>query len=269
MTERVTLEIRDHVAIVTLNRPEKMNAVDIAMFDALIDTAEKIAAESSLRAVVLHGAGGNFCAGIDTSVFRNMAGEDSVSGLGRMRPRANSPANYFQSAAYVWAALPVPVIAALQGNVFGAGLQIAAGADIRYAHPAASLSIMEIKWGLIPDMAISACLRNIVPLDRLRELAYSGRILNGNEALQAGLVTAVRLDPFAAAVELAGEIAEKSPEAIRSIKTLTSEGWSRSVADSLKLEAELQLRLMGSANQQEAVAANVAKRKPRFRDAEA
>ncbi|MEQ9562942.1 MAG: crotonase/enoyl-CoA hydratase family protein, partial [Woeseiaceae bacterium] len=235
MTERVTLEIRDHVALVTLNRPEKMNAVDIAMFDALIDTAEKIAADLSLRAVVLAGAGGNFCAGIDTSVFRNMQGEGAISGHGRMQPRANSPANYFQSAAYVWAALPIPVIAALQGNVFGAGLQIAAGADIRYAHPAASLSIMEIKWGLIPDMAISVCLRNIVPLDRLRELAYSGRILNGNEAMQAGLVTAVKPDPLASAIEFAGAVAQKSPDAIRSVKTLTNEGWSRPVAESLKL----------------------------------
>lgn len=263
MEERVTLEVQDHVAVVTLNRPEKKNAVDIAMFDALIATAESIAADTAIRAVVLRGAGGNFSAGIDTSVFQDAA----ISGQGRMQPRNDSPANYFQSAGFAWLSLPVPVIAALEGYVFGAGLQIAAGADIRYAHPETRLSIMEIKWGLVPDMAISACLRNIMPLDRIREMAYSGRIIDGNEAKDAGLVTAVKSDPYASAVELAREIAGKSPDAIRSIKTLTRDGWQQSVADSLRLEADLQSALMGSANQLEAISANIEKRKPRFRDA--
>jgi enoyl-CoA hydratase/carnithine racemase len=263
MGERVTLDIQDHVAVVTLTRPEKNNAVDIAMFDALIASAASIAADTRVRVVVLHGAGGNFSAGIDTSVFQ----DNAVAGQGRMQPRDDSPANYFQSAAYIWWSLPVPVIAALQGYVFGAGLQIAAGADIRYAHAESRMSIMEIKWGLVPDMAISAGLRNVMPLDRVRELAYSGKIINGEEALQAGLVTAVKADPFASAIELAHEIAGKSPEAIRSIKKLTRDGWQQPVAESLRLEAELQSGLMGSANQREAIAANIEKRKPRFRDA--
>lgn len=262
MGERVTLDVQDHVAVVTLNRPEKKNAVDIEMFDALIACAESIGANARVRAVVLHGAGGNFCAGIDTSVFQ----DNAVAGEGRMQPRDNSPANFFQGAAYAWWSLPVPVVAALEGYVFGAGLQIAAAADIRYAHPDTRLSIMEIKWGLVPDMSISAVLRNVMPLDRVRELAYSGRIINGDEALQAGLVTAVKPDPCASSIELAGEIAGRSPDAIRSIKTLTRDGWQRPIAEALRLEAELQSALMGSANQREAIAANMEKREPRFRD---
>jgi enoyl-CoA hydratase/carnithine racemase len=264
MQERVVLEIQGHVAIVTLNRPDKKNAVDIAMFEALAGTAASIAANSSLRAVVLRGAGGNFSAGIDIAAFQ----DGDVAGKGRMLPLDGTPANFFQNAAYVWASLPIPVIAALEGYVFGAGLQIAAGADIRYATAETRLSVMEIKWGLIPDMALSATLRHVMPLDRVRGLAYSGKIVGGDEALQLGLVTALKVDPFSSAVEFANDVSGRSPDAIRSLKSLTSAGWSLPAADALRMEADLQTRLMGSANQQEAVAANFARRKPQFRDAD-
>ncbi|MDH4047040.1 MAG: crotonase/enoyl-CoA hydratase family protein [Gammaproteobacteria bacterium] len=269
MSERVLLTVKEHVAVVTLNRPEKKNAVDIETFEALIRAGETVAADRSVRAVVLHGAGGNFCAGIDISVFQGKDGgkEQNVAGGGRMKARDGSPANFFQSAAYVWHALPVPVIAAIEGYAFGAGLQIASGADIRYAEPAAKLSIMEIKWGIIPDMAMSVTLRNVMPLDRIRELAYSGRIISGQEALHAGLVTALHENPLDAACALAAEIAAKSPDAIRAIKELTSAGWAQPTADALRTEATLQLGLMGSPNQREAIAANMGDRKPVFRDA--
>jgi enoyl-CoA hydratase/carnithine racemase len=272
MSERVLLSVTDHIASVTLNRPDKKNAVDVEMFEALIRAGEAIAADSSVRAVVLHGAGGNFCAGIDTSVFQGPKNgprsndDQGIAGAKRMQPRQGSPANFFQSAAYVWHALPVPVIAAIEGYAFGAGLQIAAGADIRYASGTAKLSVMEIKWGLVPDMAISVTLRNVMPIDRLRELAYSGKIIDGTEAQQLGLVTAVKTRPFEAACELAASIAAKSPHAIRAIKQLTSVAWSQSSADALGLEARLQTGLMGSPNQREAVAANLGSRHPVFRD---
>lgn len=265
MSERVKLAINDYVAVVTLNRPEKRNAVDIAMFQALTDAGRTIADDRSVRAVVLHGAGGNFCAGIDISTFQ-MPGA-GVSGDGRMQPLPGSPANFYQNAAYTWHALAVPVIAAIEGYAFGAGLQIAAGADIRYAQATARLSVMEIKWGLVPDMALSVTLRHVMPLDRIRELAYSGRVVSGEEAMDLGLVTAVKEDPVGSAVELAGEIAGKSPDAIRAIKELTRSAWSQETAAALATEARLQGQVLQAPNQQEAVKANIGGRKPNFRDA--
>jgi enoyl-CoA hydratase/carnithine racemase len=266
MSERVSLSINDHVAIVTLNRPEQKNAADGAMFEALTRAGESIRANSAVRAVVLHGAGGNFCAGIDIAAFQ---GSDAgIASAERMRPQGQSPANFYQGAAYVWKELSVPVIAAIEGYCFGAGLQIAAGADIRYGRADARLSIMEIKWGLVPDMAISVTLRDVMPVDRVRELAYSGRIVSGSEALQLGLVTAISERPFEAALALATEIAAKSPDAIRAIKRLTVKAWSQPPAEALKTEAQLQMALLGSPNQQEAVKANLGGRKAEYRDAD-
>ncbi|MCI0518091.1 MAG: crotonase/enoyl-CoA hydratase family protein [Woeseiaceae bacterium] len=266
MSERVSIAVNDHVAVVTLNRPEKKNAVDAAMFEALTNAGENLRANAAVRAVVLHGAGGNFCAGIDTAVFQ--VGDAGTASAERMRPQGQSPANFYQGAACVWQTLEVPVIAAIEGYCFGAGLQIAAGADIRHAQAEARLSIMEVKWGLVPDMGISVTLRDVMPVDRVRELAYSGRIVSGREALQLGLVTAVSENPFESALALAYEIAAKSPDAIRAIKVLTGKAWSQPLAEALQTEARLQLALIGSPNQQEAVKANVGGRKPEYRDAD-
>lgn len=261
MSERVKIDIENHVAEVTLNRAEKHNAVDLAMFEALIEAGETLAEHASLRAVVIHGAGGNFCAGIDISVFRT--GMDAF-GKQAFRPREGSPANFFQSAAYVWRSMPVPVIAAINGVAFGAGLQIALGADIRYAARSAKFSIMEIKWGIIPDMAITATLRDVMPVDRIRELAYSGRIIGGKEAERIGLVTSVHADPLGAARGLAKEIAGKSPDAVRAIKTLINTAWHDVPDQALQREAELQIKVMATANRTEAVAANLENRLPVF-----
>lgn len=266
MNERVSIAVNDHVAVVTLNRPEKKNAVDAAMFEALTNAGENLRANAAVRAVVLHGAGGNFCAGIDTAVFQ--VADAGIASAERMRPQGQSPANFYQGAAYVWQTLEVPVIAAIEGYCFGAGLQIAAGADIRHAQAEARLSIMEVKWGLVPDMGISVTLRDVMPVDRVRELAYSARIVSGREALQLGLVTAVSENPFESALTLANAIAAKSPDAIRAIKVLTGKAWSQPPAEALQTEARLQLALIGSPNQQEAVKANVGGRKPEYRDAD-
>ena len=265
MGDRVTVEIENHIAEVTLNRPEKHNAVDLAMFEALIDAGETLAQNKDVRAVVMQGAGDNFCAGIDLSVFQ----DGGLDGLDKnaFEPRDGSPANFFQSAAYVWRALPVPVIAAIKGVAFGAGLQIALGADIRFATPGAELSIMEIKWGIIPDMAITATLRDVMPADRVKVLAYSGRIIAGSEAEVIGLVTTVYDDPLAAARGLATEIVGKSPDAIRAIKTLLNNSWHDSIERALRREAELQISVMGKPNQTEAVMANLEKRAPNFQPA--
>lgn len=264
MSDRVRIDIENHVATVMLNRADKHNAVDTAMFEALAAAGDSIRSDSSVRAVVLHGAGKNFCSGIDVSVF----GGDGIGAVGDnlMDPREHSPANIFQSAAWVWQEVQVPVIAALQGVVFGAGLQIALGADIRYAAPDVRMSIMEIKWGIIPDMAISCTARHLLRGDKLKELAFTGRILNGSDALEAGLVTSLDEDPLQAAQSLAGEIAGRSPDAIRAIKKLVDECWQTDAAASMRWEADLQTSVMGGANQMEAVTANLEKRAPDFRD---
>jgi len=263
MNDIVKVTIDGPVAQVTLNRPDKANALNLEMFDALGDTALQLADKTSLRAVVLHGAGTNFCGGIDVDMFR---GGDAILDAKSMLPVEPSPANRFQRAAYAWRELPVPVICAISGVAYGGGLQVALGADLRYATPDARLSIMEIKWGLIPDMGISTTLRNILPVDRVKELAWSGRAVGGEEALRLGLVTALYVDPLEAALQTAAQICGKSPDAIRAMKSLFNAAWQLSEADALALEAKLQSGVIGQPNQLEAVMANVERRAPEFRD---
>lgn len=263
MSDTVELSIEGHVAHVTLNRSDKHNAINLEMFEALGAVGEQLMSQRSVRAVVLRGAGDNFCAGIDTSIFQQSG---SVIDAQTMAPGESSPANVFQRAAYVWREIPMPVICAITGVAYGAGLQIALGADLRYARPDARMAIMEIKWGLIPDMAISTTLRDILAIDRVKELAWSGRIINGEEALQLGLVTALHDDPQAAATQTALAISAKSPDAIQAMKRLFNSAWHKSEAEALALEAELQLSVIGQENQLEAVMANLQNREPDFSD---
>ncbi len=263
MGSTVAVEIDAHIANVTLNRPAKKNAVSLEMFAELGEIGNRIAADSAIRAVILSGAGDCFCAGIDTAIF---AGNGQGIDAAAMAPQTPSPANLFQRAAYVWREVPVPVICAIRGVAYGAGLQIALGADIRYAAPDARFSIMEAKWGLIPDMAISVTARAVVPLDRLKELAYTARTVAAAAALDLGLITAVHDDPLAAARKTAHEIASRSPSAVRSMKQLFGAGWLATEAESLALEARLQAALLGAEHQRESVLANIEKRAPIFSD---
>jgi enoyl-CoA hydratase/carnithine racemase len=248
------------VADVRLNRPAKINALDPHMFEALARAGDRIRADSSVRAVVLSGEGKGFCAGLDFKSFLSAGGSDLFSRA------SDSPANHAQRAAWVWQEVPVPVIAAIHGVAFGGGLQIALGADIRYAAPDAELSVMEIKWGLVPDMSGTQTLRRLVGLDVAKELTFTGRIVSGREAEAIGLVTRSYDDARARALEVARDIAAKSPDAIRASKRLLNASGLISVEEGLALEAELQRGLLGSANQIEAVTANFEKRPPRFKD---
>jgi enoyl-CoA hydratase/carnithine racemase len=267
MTERVQVTIEDGVADVRLNRPEKLNALDRTMFEALVAAGQRLSADRGVRAVVLSGEGRAFCAGLDFASFMAMAGEGRDPGASLLDRRAgDSPANVAQHAAWVWTEVPVPVIAALHGAVFGGGLQIALGADLRLAAPDAQLSVMEIKWGLVPDMSGTQTLRHLVRLDVAKELTFTGRIVDGREAAALGLVTRVVEEPHAAALALAREIAAKSPDAIRAGKRLLGQAPLLGVGEGLALEAHLQRGLLGSANQVEAVSANLQKRPPRFSD---
>ncbi|WAC55536.1 crotonase/enoyl-CoA hydratase family protein [Gordonia sp. SL306] len=260
---RVRVDVSDDgVATVTLDRGEKHNALDPAMFDAILETTETLAVDRRVRAVVLHGAGKSFCSGLDISALGQGGG--SVSLLTR---EAGHLANHAQRVSTDWARVHAPVIAAITGNCFGGGLQIALGADIRYATPDARLSIMEVKWGLVPDMGITQTLPRLVAADVAKELTFTGRIISGTEAGTLGLVTRVVDDPLAAALELAHEIARKSPHAVRAAKRLYDETWSGAdTATALMLESELQVGLMGSANQLEAVAAGMERRDAHYAD---
>jgi enoyl-CoA hydratase/carnithine racemase len=260
MTERVTIKIDDGVADVRLNRPEKRNALDAPMFAALIDAGKRLAVDNSVRAVVLSGEGLGFCAGLDFKSFLGGSGGDLLA------REPGSLANRAQRAAFVWQEVPIPVIAAIHGVAFGGGLQIALGADIRLATADAQLSVMEIRWGLVPDMSGTQTLRHLVRLDVAKELTFTGRIVSGTEAAQLGLVTRVVDSPREAALLAAREIAGRSPHAIRSAKQLLNAADLLSLEEGLALEEKLQRGLLGSANQLEAVMANMEKRDPAFRD---
>jgi enoyl-CoA hydratase/carnithine racemase len=256
----VRVEIADHVAVVTLTRPDKHNALDLAMFHGIIDAAGRLAEEPGVRAVVLHGDGPSFCSGLDVMSIMGQG----VQGM--LDPLHEEVPNWFQRTSYDWIRVPVPVIAAVHGNCLGGGLQIALAADVRIAAPDTRLSVMEIKWGLIPDMAITRTLPRLVGIDVAKELTYTGRVFSGTDARELGVVTHVKDDPVTAARELAAEIATRSPDAVRGAKRLFDSSWTGSTQETLALEAELQLGLIGSPNQLAAVAAGLTKESPEFVD---
>jgi enoyl-CoA hydratase/carnithine racemase len=265
--QRVAVDRDDGVADVRLDRPDKLNALDAAMFQALAETGSGLASEASLRAVVLSGAGRGFCAGLDVGSL-GAFGKGADGGPKLLERPDGRIATHAQLAAHVWSELPVPVIAAVHGVCFGGGLQIALAADIRLVTPDARLSVMEIKWGLIPDMTGSQTLRRLVRLDVAKELTFTGRIVSGSEAVELGLATRVSNNPLADALETARDIANRSPDAIRAGKHLLDASALVDLETGLRLEAELQARLIGSANQIETVKANLEKRAPNFSDPE-
>ncbi len=262
MNDRVRVELSDGVADVRLSRPDKHNGLDQKMFEAIIATGRELAEDRSLRAVVLHGEGRSFCAGLDFASFVS-SGMDFEAVLARTE---GSPANFAQQAAWVWAELPVPVIAALHGYVYGGGLQMALAADIRYVTADASLSVREINWGLVPDMTGTQTLRHLVRMDVAKELTFTGRTVSGEEAVALGLATRVEADPHATAHEMARQIAQRSPDAIRAGKRLFAGAFTGSTEDGLLLEEEVQRTVLGKPNQVEAVMAGMSKRAPKFRD---
>jgi enoyl-CoA hydratase/carnithine racemase len=262
--DRVRVQIgANGVATVTMVRADKHNALDQAMFEGLMQAAEQLAANAAVRAVVLHGEGKSFCSGLDIASFMTGQGGTDVL-LVRDDDRL---ANFAQRVAYDWSLVPAPVIAAIHGNCFGGGLQIALGADIRIAAPDAKLCIMEVNWGLVPDMGITQTLPRLVPIDVAKELTFSGRIVSGSEGSALGLVTRTADDPLAEALALADEIAQKSPDAVRAAKRLYDETWTgNDGAAALVLETDLQVGLIGKANQIAAVTAGMSGAPPVFVD---
>jgi enoyl-CoA hydratase/carnithine racemase len=264
MTDIVALEVNDHIGFVTLNRPDKYNALSIEMIEKIIETGQKVMNDRSIRVVVMSGKGKGFCAGLDMENFQKMAGgADKIPLFDRYH---DTPANTAQQAAWIWKQVPVPVIAALHGVAYGGGLQLALGADIRLAGPDVRMSVLEIKWGLIPDMSITQTLCDLVRLDVAKELTFTGRVVEAKEAAGLGLVTRVVDDPLAEATEMARLIASKSPDAISRDKRLLESTWRAGPAKGLIIEETLQREIIATPNQIEAIMAVFENRDPKFSD---
>jgi enoyl-CoA hydratase/carnithine racemase len=257
MNDTISYELENGVAKVTLNRPDKMNALNLDLFNALIEAGEAIKADKSVRVVVLSGAGKAFCAGLDMELM--MAG-----GAADLTERTHGVCNLFQQAAWVWHEVPVPVIAAVHGTCLGGGLQLMTGADMRYIHPQTKLSIMEMKWGIVPDMAGTQLWSAYVREDIIRELTYTARTFSGVEASEYGFATRLCDDPLVEAMATAEQIANKNPEAIRAAKRLINNQRQPDVVAGILAESVEQAALMGKPNQIEAVTANFEKRAPKF-----
>ncbi len=273
MNDRVTVTTTDGVADVRLNRADKRNALDPAMFAALIETSASLATDAALRAVVVSGEGESFCAGLDFASFQAMAGDDGGIGaddgaeqvdaglIGRVDGRITHGA---QQSVWGWRELGVPVIMAVHGHALGGGLQLALGGDLRIVHPDAQMSVLEIRWGLIPDMCATVLLPPLVGPDKAKELYWTGAMVNGREAVEMGLATRLSDDPRASALALAHDIAARSPEAIRRGKSLIDEVDGLSVAEAFASERAHMGALIGSPHQVEAVSAYFEKRAPVF-----
>lgn len=260
MTERVVMTVTDGVADVRFNRADKLNALDRDQFEAIVETIATIEARSDIRCVVLSGEGRAFCVGLD------LASLSDGSAIGDLMPRTHGDTNLFQQAALGWRRLPIPVIAAVRGFAFGGGCQIMLGADVRIAAPDAEVSVMEMRWGLVPDVAGMALMRGLVRDDHLRDIVLTGRRIAAAEARELGLVTQVEDDPLAAALAMARTIAASSPDAVRAAKRLFNLPWETPTADVLLAESREQQTLLRSANHEEAVRAGLEKRAPLFRD---
>ena len=272
--DRVTVTIRDGIADVRLDRADKRNALDPAMFDAIAKAGHDLVTNREIRAVVLSGNGNSFCAGLDFGSFQSMADSGkngdgskgntiSSENAGAMQPGAIT--HLAQQICWVWQEVPVPVVAALQGHALGGGMQLALGADIRVAHGETQFAMREVHWGLIPDMTGTLMLSRLVRDDVAKDLVFSARIISGVEAHALGVVTRLSDTPFETAMQIANEIADRSPDAVRGAKALINRLSNAGAADHFAEERRIIYSLIGKPNQVEAVMSNFEKRPAKFR----
>jgi enoyl-CoA hydratase/carnithine racemase len=248
MSDRVLVSVDNDIARVQLNRPAKRNALDAAMFDAIVDAQKKLRRIRGLRAVILSGRGEDFCSGLD---IKSMLGNRRAAARLMWKWLPWRP-NRAQRVSVGWGGLPVPVIAAIHGRCWGGGLQIVLGADFRILHPRASLSVMEGKWGLIPDMGGTLAMRDLMPRDQAMKLAMTAELIDAGQALELGLATAVCEEAGEAADHLAAQFLDRSPAAIAAVKKLYRKSW-RHRGLVLARESAYQVRIMAGANQRIAV----------------
>ncbi|MCJ0905287.1 crotonase/enoyl-CoA hydratase family protein [Rhodococcus sp. ARC_M6] len=260
MSDRVRVEIVESVAYVSLDRPEKLNGLDLDTLEELVDAARRIKADRSIRGVILQGSGKAFSAGLDFA----SAGKQPKRMAKAFAKLPGQKTNLFQRACWVWRELPVPVIAVVHGHCFGGGLQLALAADFRFSTPDCTFSVMEAKWGLIPDMTGTVTLRELAAMDVVKRLAMTAEIFDGKQAFEWGLVTGVDEDPLAQARELLAQIMTRSPDAVAATKTLLHKSWNKAPRGAFWVESRVQLALMRGKNYQIARAANSAKKLPEF-----
>ncbi|WP_299210524.1 crotonase/enoyl-CoA hydratase family protein [uncultured Tateyamaria sp.] len=263
MSDRVSVTYENHIAHVRLTRADKMNAVDQAMIDGIIAAGNEVAA-SNARVCVISGEGKGFCAGIDIGGLGAMIGKDPVD-LMMPRTHGDGTTNQWQEVSMVWTRVPVPVIAAVHGVCFGAGMQLALGADIRIAAPDARFAVMEMKWGIVPDMGGMVLMPRLLRSDVMRKLTYTAEPISAEQAEAWGLVTELADDPLAAAMALAEALTLKSPAALRAAKALIGYAETHAPDDILLEESRAQAGLMGTPEQMEVVAAQMQKRPPVFK----
>ncbi len=255
MTDRVNLEIENDVAYVTLNRPDKYNGIDMDMFHELTRVAQQLKKDCSVRAVILQGAGKVFCSGLDVkSVSANPINFARLL----MKP-GRKISNLAQDVGYLWREVPAPVIAVTHGVCYGGGLQIALGADFRYSTPDCEFSIMEAKWGLIPDMSLTTTLSELMPIDKAKELTMTARVIEAPEAHALGMVTHVTETPLEDALAFVDELKQKSPDAVAASKLLFNRAWRADDKTALDWESRLQRKILARTNQRVAVARNTGK----------
>lgn len=269
MSDRVTITIDAGIADVKMNRPDKRNALDPAMFTALAEAGERLKTEPGVRVVVLSGEGKSFCAGLDMASMQAIAGNgDSEDGSsGNAGDMAEGRITHLaQQVCWVWQEIPVPVIAAVHGHALGGGIQIALGADIRIVHPDTKMSVREIYWGLVPDMTGTFQLGKLVRPDIAKELTFTARVFPGSEAFDLGLATRLSDDPHADAMTMAREIAGVSPGAVRGAKELINNMAAEGAAEQFAAERRLIRAQIGTQNQVEAVTASFENRAPAFTD---
>jgi enoyl-CoA hydratase/carnithine racemase len=265
MTEpRVLVDIDGPIAHVTLNRPDKLNGIDLETIDELIAAAESLRHDRAVRAVVLRGDGRSFCAGLD---FGAVFGAGTVQGKVRIArsffagPRL---VNRFQRVTQIWRELPVPVVAVVQGHCYGAGLQLAAGADFRFTTPDAAWSVLEAKWGLVPDMAGTVPFSELMSADDVMRLAMTGETVSGTRAVELGLATEASDDPLAAALALIDQILQRSPDAVAATKRLVYATRRGSERRAYRLERTLQSAMFRARNTAVARKAGLARQQPEF-----
>jgi enoyl-CoA hydratase/carnithine racemase len=269
--DRVKVSIEGGIADVRLDRADKRNALDPAMFDAIARAGKDLVSNKEIRAVVLSGSGASFCAGLDFASFQSMANggssnsdskSNSGENAGAMQPGAIT--HLAQQICWVWQEVPVPVIAAIQGHALGGGMQLALGADIRIAHPDTQFAMREVHWGLIPDMTGTLMLSRLVRDDVAKDLVFSARVISGTEAHQLGVVTRLTDSPLEVAMQIASEIAQRSPDAVRGAKALINRLSNAGAAEHFAEERKIIYSLIGKPNQVEAVMSNFEKRPASF-----
>lgn len=263
MTNRITIDKQGPVAHVRLNRPDKLNGLDLPMMRELVAAAKEIKRDHALRAVILSGEGEAFCAGLD---FASVGKQPRAVAMAFAKVPRLQKLNLFQKACWVWRELPLPVIAAVHGHCYGGGLQLALACDFRIAAPDAQLSVMEGKWGLIPDMTASVTLRELVPIDVAKRLTMTAEQLSGTQALELGLVGAVADDPLAGAFELAETLAARSPDAVASAKRLYHRSWQATERKAFWIESLEQAKMLRTKNHAIARKAGLKGERAEFRD---